>query len=156
MQPPPRKSTTPPSLGQASQQRPDPARHPQPPPDLPPQQEGAQTAHLIGTRDPGLIRAWADHHGAQPATGEETASGPATLAVNDQGTGLRFNFPAASRFRPLSWEEWLAHFEEADLVFVFEVQSSDPRSAESRFGSAYYRLVAREDWPGGALASLDQ
>jgi hypothetical protein len=156
MQPPPRKSITPPSLGQASQQRANPARHPQPPTDLLPEQDGGQTAHLIGTRDPGLIRAWAEHHGADPATGEATPSGPATLDVNDQGTGLRFNFPAAARFRPLSWEEWTAMFDQADLVFVFEVHSADPRSESSRFGSAFYRLVPRADWPGGSLASLDE
>lgn len=156
MQPPPRKSITPPSLGQASQQRPSPSRHPQPPTDLLPQQESAGTAHLIGTRDPALIRAWADYHSATPATGEETSSGPATVDVNDHGTGLRFNFPAAARFRPLSWDEWTALFDGADLVFVFEVHSTDPRSDASRFGSAYYRLVPHADWPGGALASLDE
>lgn len=155
MQPPPRKSITPPSLGQSSQQRSSPSRHPQPPTDLLPEQDGAQTAHLIGTRDPGLIRAWAEHHGAEPATGEATSTGPKTLDVNDQGTGLRFNFPAAARFRPLSWEEWTALFEHGDLVFVFEVHSADPRSDASRFASAFYRLVPREDWPGGPLASLE-
>lgn len=157
MQPPaPRKSVTPPSLGQVSQERPSPTRHPQPPPDLLPQQDGAATPHLIGTRDHALIRAWADYHSAQPATGEETASGPATVDVNDQGTGLRFNFPAASRFRSVSWEEWTAHFDDAGLVFVFEVHSADPSTQASRFGSAFYRLVPHSEWPGGPLASLDE
>ena len=156
MQPPSRKSITPPTLGQASQQHhPNPTRHPQPPPDLLPEQESPGSVHLIGTRDPALVRAWADYHSATPATGEQTASGPGTLHVNDLGSGLRFNFPAAARFRDLTWEEWVAHFDEADLVFVFEVHSADPRSDASRFGSAFYRLVPRDEWPGGPLAALD-
>ncbi len=109
--------------------------------------------HLIGTRDADLIRAWASHHGAEPATGEETPSGPATLDVNDHGTGLRFNFPAAARFRRLTWDEWMECFERDALVFVFE-GDRDGESALSRFGGAYFRLVPRSQWGDAPLASL--
>ena len=153
--PPPRKPVPTPSLGQESQQRSSPTRHPQSPPDLSFAQDEGATPHLLGTRDPALIRAWADHHGAEPGTGEASASGPATVNVNDQGTGIRFNFPGASRFRPIEWDEWLAHFDRESLVFVFEVESSDPASAPSRFGGAFFRLVSAQEWAGHPLAALD-
>ena len=40
----------------------------------------------MATRDPDVIRAWAARHGAEPATGEATSSGPATVQVNDGAT----------------------------------------------------------------------
>jgi hypothetical protein len=44
----------------------------------------------IGTRDHEMIRRWAARHHAEPATGEATASGPATVDLNDGGAGIRF------------------------------------------------------------------
>src|SRR6478672_5453923 len=72
----------------------------------------------MATRDHNVIRAWAARHRAEPATGEATASGPATIHVNDGGVGIRFNFPGAGRFRPISWTEWLEHFDRNRLPFV--------------------------------------
>jgi hypothetical protein len=79
----------------------------------------------VATRDHGLIRAWAARHGAEPATGEASASGPATINVNDGGVGIRFNFPGAGRFRPISWTEWFAHFDRYRLTFVYEEEIAD-------------------------------
>src|SRR5436853_786350 len=73
----------------------------------------------MATRDHDVIRAWAARHRAEPATGEATASGPATIHVNDGGVGIRFNFPGAGRFRPISWAEWLDHFDRNRLTFVY-------------------------------------
>ena len=54
---------------------------------------------ILATRDHAVIREWAKVFSAEPATGEETASGPASsLKIND-GSSLRFNFPALGRFR---------------------------------------------------------
>jgi hypothetical protein len=72
------------------------------------------------TRDHELIRRWASQRHAEPATGERTASGASTIEVDDGGAGIRFNFPAAGRFRPISWQEWLENFDTHELVFVFE------------------------------------
>ena len=72
------------------------------------------------TRDHALIQRWAAQHQAEPATGERTASGESTVSLNDGGAGIRFNFPAAGRFRPISWDEWFANFETHELVFVFD------------------------------------
>ena len=119
------------------------------------------------TRDHASIRRWAALHQAEPSTGEATASGPATVAVNDGATCVRFNFPGIARFRPIGWEEWFAHFDQHQLVFVYEEQDSDQISrrahelfeARGRQGGGHL-----EDWleaeqelrreRGGASASV--
>jgi hypothetical protein len=40
--------------------------------------------------------------------------------VNDGGAGIRFNFPAAAPFRPISWEEWFDNFDRHRLVFIYD------------------------------------
>jgi hypothetical protein len=77
------------------------------------------------TRDHGVIKQWAERHSAQPATGEATASGPATAQVNDGGAGIRFNFPSVARFRPITWEEWFENFDRHGLTFVYEEEVAD-------------------------------
>lgn len=79
----------------------------------------------IATRDQDVIRRWAARHDAEPATGEATESGPATVHVHDNGSGIRFNFPAAGRFRPITWDEWFAHFARHHLTFVYEEEITD-------------------------------
>jgi len=83
------------------------------------------TERRLATRDKELIRLWAARHGAEPSTGEATPSGPATIDVNDGGAGIRFNFPAAARFRPISWDEWFDNFDRHHLVFVYEEDVAD-------------------------------
>jgi|SRR3954452_4259026 len=84
-----------------------------------------RTLRALTTRDHELIRQWATRHGAEPATGEATSSGPATVSVNDGGAGIRFNFPGAARFRPISWEEWFENFDAHSLMFVYEEEVAD-------------------------------
>jgi hypothetical protein len=79
----------------------------------------------VATRDHDIVYAWATRHGAEPATGEATQSGPATIDVNDGGVGIRFNFPGVGRFRPISWDEWFEHFDRNRLVFVYEEEVAD-------------------------------
>lgn len=82
------------------------------------QQPGA----VMATEDPAVIREWADFHGAEPATGQATSSGPGVVDVNDGDAGIRFNFPGVARFRPISWEEWFQNFTEYDLTFIYEAE----------------------------------
>lgn len=98
------------------------------------QQPGA----VLATDDHDVIREWAARRGAEPATGEETQSGPATIDVQDGGAGIRFNFPAVGRFRPITWDEWFQNFTQHDLMFVYEhdVPGATP--------SGRYRLVPRQ------------
>jgi hypothetical protein len=93
---------------------------------------------VVATRDHELIRRWAERRHAEPATGEATESGPATLSVNDDGAGVRFNFPGAGRFRPIEWGEWFRNFDANALVFVYERDA--PRSTPSH----RYRLVTMD------------
>lgn len=100
---------------------------------------------VVATDDPELIRSWAAHHDAEPATGEATASGPATLNVQDGDAGIRFNFPAAAPFRPITWDEWFQNFSQYDLLFVYE------REAPDQTPSSRYRLVPRQKLQGSAV-----
>jgi hypothetical protein len=92
---------------------------------------------IVATEDPALIRLWAARHQAEPATGEASSSGPATISVTDGDAGIRFNFPAAGRFRPIAWEEWFRNFHEHELLFVYEADA--PAALSTR-----YRLVKRD------------
>ncbi len=99
----------------------------------------------VATRDHALIRRWASRHAAEPATGEQTTSGAASsMSVRDGGTGLRFNFPGAGRFRTIQWDEWLEHFDVHQLTFVYE----EPEDEDGRPTSAHYRIVKGDDWAG--------
>ena len=117
-----------------------PNRHPVHRVDLrtePQQQPGS----VVATEDQALIRQWAGRHSAEPATGEATASGPATVEVHDGGAGIRFNFPAAGRFRTITWDEWFQNFTKYNLMFVYETdvpgQTPDGR----------YQLVPKDQLP---------
>ena len=99
----------------------------------------------MATRDHDVIRAWAARHRAEPATGEATPSGPATINVNDGGVGIRFNFPGVGRFRPIAWSEWLEHFDRNRLTFVYQQEVADRAYAlwQSRGGDHGHD---RRDW----------
>ena len=79
----------------------------------------------LATRDHHVIQSWAARHGAEPATGMETASGPATIHVNDGGASIRFNFPGLARYRPISWAEWFEQFDRDQLTFLYEEEVAD-------------------------------
>ncbi len=87
----------------------------------------ATKSHIraLATKDHEIIQRWAERHRAEPATGEATASGPATLSVTDGGAGIRFNFPGIARFRPIAWTEWFENFDQHELTFVFEEEVAD-------------------------------
>jgi hypothetical protein len=99
----------------------------------------------LATRDHHIIQSWAARHGAEPATGLATASGPATVNVNDGGASIRFNFPGVARFRPISWAEWLEQFDRDNLIFLYEEEVAERAFAlwESRGGGDG---SDREDW----------
>ena len=111
--------------------------------------EKQEPGAVMATDDRELIREWAARRAAQPATGEATPSGPATVDVEDEGAGIRFNFPGAARFRPISWEEWFDNFTRHDLMFVYE------RDEPGQNPSARYRLVPREKLRQGSRGCSD-
>ena len=100
---------------------------------------------LVATREHAKIRAWAEQHRAEPATGAATDTGGATFDVQDGGATIRLNFPAAAPFRPITWDEWFALFDRDDLVFVYEPPYARGGAFRTR-GDSYYRLVRASDW----------
>jgi hypothetical protein len=96
----------------------------------------------VATRDHDVIRRWAARRQAEPATGEATASGPATADIRDGGAGIRFNFPGFGRLRPITWAEWFDNFERHQLTFVYDRSDAD-QSSRPR-----YRIVKTADWSG--------
>lgn len=106
----------------------------------PAERNGVRT---VATRDHAAIRQWATAHGAEPATGEATKSGPAKIVVNDGGVGIRFNFPGFAPFRPIEWTEWFDHFDQHELLFVFEEQDTAQVAAR-----AYELFLSRGGEPG--------
>ena len=99
----------------------------------------------IATQNHDAIRRWAARHQAEPATGEATASGPATIHINDGGAGIRFNFPGAARFRRISWTEWFDNFDQHQLVFVYE-EDVEHRAYELWQARGYQHGHDRDDW----------
>jgi hypothetical protein len=99
----------------------------------------------VETNSREVIRAWAARHQAEPATGEATASGPATTRVTDGGSGLRFNFPGFARFRPITWDEWFDHLDRHGLALVYEEEVADRAYAlsQARGGEPGHD---RDDW----------
>ena len=95
---------------------------------------------VVFTREHDVICQWAETRHAEPATGEATSSGPQTVHVNDGGAGVRFNFPGAAAFRPISWEEWLTNFDVHQCAFVYEDDDA------SRPPSNRYHIVKAEEW----------
>jgi hypothetical protein len=95
---------------------------------------------VVSTRDHEVIRQWASRRRAEPATGEATASGPATVDVKDGGAGIRFNFPGQGMFRPIAWEEWFQNFDQHECAFVFDQNAPDTASSNR------YRIVKAADW----------
>jgi hypothetical protein len=109
-------------------------------PDIKVDTELDPQVHVLSTRDHAVIQRWAAARQAEPATGEATTSGPATVDVKDGGAGVRFNFPGRGLFRPIPWEEWFENFDRHGLTFVYDndVAGSAP--------SSRYRIVKTEDW----------
>ena len=98
-----------------------------------------QATEVVFTRDHEVIKQWALKRRAEPATGEATATGPATVHVEDGGAGVRFNFPGLGTYRPISWDEWLENFDTHECAFVYDNDTTAPLSNR-------YRIVKAADW----------
>lgn len=78
-----------------------------------PEEREDHHGQTLATRDPGVIRAWAEARGGRPAT---TPGGDA-----QNPRVLRFDFPDYDKgLQPVSWEAWCKVFEERGLVFLFQ------------------------------------
>jgi hemerythrin superfamily protein len=71
------------------------------------------SGQTLATRNPDVIRQWADERKAQPAT---TPGGD-----TENPRVLRFDFPGYDReLQAISWDAWLRSFEDRDLVFLYQ------------------------------------
>jgi hypothetical protein len=71
----------------------------------------------LATRDPDVIRRWAEARRGMPAAATRDASGrPRTL---------RIDFPGGGSLDHVEWNEWLRVFEERELVFLYQEQRRD-------------------------------
>lgn len=69
----------------------------------------------LATRNPEVIKHWAEERQAVPATVPGTEHG-------DHLGVLRFNFPGygGRKLEEVSWEKWMQTFEDRKLVFLFQ------------------------------------
>jgi hemerythrin superfamily protein len=71
------------------------------------------TGQTLATRNPDVIRQWAEERKATPAT---TPGGD-----TENPRVLRFDFPGYDReLQEISWDAWLRTFEDRDLVFLYQ------------------------------------
>jgi hypothetical protein len=120
------------------------------PPRLPPVAEAKwietpaehedSSGELLASRSHGVIRAWAElRHGK-----------PALLRVVDRSNpidALRFQVTnrRASEYELISWNEWFALMDGANLVFVYQEHTSDGETSD------LYRLV-----PASSVSAASQ
>ncbi len=101
-----------------------------------PDEHQDRPGQTLATRDPEVIRAWAQERRAEPATTRtrELGGRPRTLRLDFPGYGGR-------SLDHIAWEDWLAAFRDRDLVFLYQEQLRDGRQ------SNFFRLdnPSRED-----------
>jgi hypothetical protein len=101
-----------------------------------PADEPERPGRSLATTDHDVIRQWAEARNAVPATVEDTEHG-------DRLGVLQFRFPRSRRaqLREVTWDEWFATFDERQLNFIYQQESSDRRQ------SNFFRLESpqRED-----------
>ncbi|NTU47068.1 hypothetical protein HGA88_05570 [Candidatus Roizmanbacteria bacterium] len=94
-----------------------------------------ETSKSVVTTDHKVIQEWVEKRGGRPATVKGTTDDP----TKDPGL-LRINFPGFGNEKALqeiSWEEFFSKFEEKQLAFLFQEQTSTGK--ESRF----FKLIGR-------------
>jgi hypothetical protein len=76
-------------------------------------QHAEHDGHTLATRNPDVIRQWAEARGGRPAT--SPGGDPENPRV------LRFDFPDYDKnLQPVSWDAWLKVFRDRDLVFLYQ------------------------------------
>jgi hypothetical protein len=103
-------------------------------------QTASPGARSLATRDPKVIRPWAERHHAEPAL--DNGRGPTAAAAVE---AVRFNFPGLNRHRPVPWEEWIGVFQQHHLVFIYEEDVAD-RAYELWQSRQAENGQARQDW----------
>lgn len=100
------------------------------------------------TIDHDEIRRWVEAHGGKPAVVKRTARG-------SQAGILRVDFPGYSgekSLEPLSWDDWFARFERANLAFLYQDETGSGRP--SRFNKLVGRETVEVSPPGRATRAI--
>ena len=84
------------------------------------------------TTDHDTIKKWAEARNGHPATVESTADG-------DEAGILRIEFEQGDSddLKEISWEEFFSKFEEENLAFLYQEETSDGET------SRFFKLVSR-------------
>ncbi len=79
----------------------------------------------LATREPAVIRAWAEKRKARPATARRRDE-------NARPRTLRFDFPGygGRSLEPIDRDAWLSTFRDRDLVFLYQEQLRDGRESD--------------------------
>ena len=80
-----------------------------------PQEHEDRPGQTLATRNPEVIKHWAQERQAVPATVPGTEHG-------DHLGVLRFNFPGygGRKLQEVNWDQWLKTFKDRNLVFLFQ------------------------------------
>ena len=96
------------------------------------------TPTTLRTTDPDAIRRWCDARGARPASAVDPGAAPALrLRFGEDGERAEAPDDALARCEPLTWDEFFAEFERAELAFLYRERSADGDT------SRYCKLVPR-------------
>ncbi|HEX6500206.1 MAG TPA: Rho termination factor N-terminal domain-containing protein [Micromonosporaceae bacterium] len=90
-----------------------------------PEEEPDRAGRSLVTTNHDVIRQWADERGGVPATIEGTEH-------EDHLGVLRIDFPGrggGGRLREVSWDEWFDTFDERQLNFIYQEETSDGRQS---------------------------
>jgi hypothetical protein len=83
-----------------------------------------RNGQTLATRDPAVIRQWADERKAHPATvARKDGERPRTLRLDFESNGR------SDRLQPVSWDDWMQTFEQRDLVFLYQEKRRDGRQS---------------------------
>jgi hypothetical protein len=81
-----------------------------------PDEHADRKGQSLATRNPEVIRRWAEERNATPATATRGTDGrPRVLRFDFQGYG-------GANLEKIAWDEWLGTFQERNLVFLFQEQ----------------------------------
>lgn len=102
------------------------------------------------TRDPDLIRQWAEERGGKPYTVSPTRSEEHPGLI-----GLAFpDSPNEDHMEEISWGLWFSKFLENDLVLLYQEESDDGRPSHfNRLLEAEAAEALNGEWKGGRANS---
>jgi hypothetical protein len=85
-----------------------------------PGEKADRNGQTLATRNPEVIKAWAEKRGGHPATvpGTEHDGPPGVLRFEATQN-------ASDRLQEISWDDWLGTFEQRHLVFLFQQTKTD-------------------------------